>query len=177
MNFILIGIPNSGKTTLGEKAAAALGMRFYDTDAAASERIYSQYRSPSYSQFLHAFRAAEEAAVREIAGKAENAVISTGSETALSKNNVQALRQSGRFIHIKRNPDLIRKDLVENFIPNPKKPEETREKNELMIQIYMNMLPEYEKLADFTVENDGDEAAGLAKLVKIIWAEPGDEAP
>jgi adenylate kinase family enzyme len=37
LNFILIGMPGSGKTTLG--------MRFYDTDVSASDHIRSELRS------------------------------------------------------------------------------------------------------------------------------------
>lgn len=37
MNLILCGLPGSGKTTLGEAAAEALGRQFYDTDRLVEE--------------------------------------------------------------------------------------------------------------------------------------------
>ncbi|MDR1971788.1 MAG: hypothetical protein LBQ46_07690, partial [Treponema sp.] len=111
MNFILIGIPNSGKTTLGKRAADALGMNFYDTDISASDRICAGDKTPSFFQFTHAFAAAEETVVQQIAKTAENAIIATGAETALSARNVQALRQAGRFIHLKRDPDRMIREI------------------------------------------------------------------
>jgi hypothetical protein len=33
------------------------------------------------------------------------------------------------------------------------------------------LVSEYEKLADFTLENDGDEKSGLEKLINIIRTE------
>jgi shikimate kinase len=163
-------MPNSGKSTLGKKAAAALGMRFYDTDVTVSDHMRAKSQAASFFQFARGFPAAEEAVVRKIAKKAANAIIATGAETALSKDNVEALRRTGRFIYLKRDPDRMLKQIKEKFIPDPERPE-VRDGNELMVYIYRDMLPEYEKLADFTVENDGDEDEGLEKLIKIIRAE------
>jgi shikimate kinase len=170
LNFILIGAPNSGKTTLGKKAAVALGMRFYDTDRATADSMRSWKQEPSFFHFLRKFPAAEEAVVRKIAKKAVNAIIATGAETALSPKNVQALRQCGRFIHIKRDPKIILDEIQKKGPPNPEKPE-IQDADILGVHLYRNTMSEYERLADFTVENDGNEEAGLEKLVKIIQAE------
>jgi shikimate kinase len=51
MNYILIGMPNSGKSTLGKKAADALGMQFYDTDKLATDYVLSIYETPSFFEF------------------------------------------------------------------------------------------------------------------------------
>jgi shikimate kinase len=170
MNFILIGPPNSGKTTLGKKAAEALGMWFYDTDMAAADRVCSGDQAPSFFQFLREFSAAEEAAVRRIVKKAANAIIATGADTALSPKNVQVLQRCGRFIHIKRDPDSMLDEIKKRGPVNPEKPE-VKDMDELKVYLYRDLIPEYEKLADFTLENDSDEEAGLEKLVKIIRAE------
>jgi shikimate kinase len=132
--------------------------------------MISRYGESSFFRFTSEFPAAEKAVVRCIVKEAENAIIATGAETALSKENVETLRQAGRFIHIKRDPDRMLNEIKEKFIPDPERPE-VRDGNELMVYIYRDMMPEYEKLADFTVENDGDEQAGLEKLIKIIRAE------
>jgi hypothetical protein len=62
------------------------------------------------------------------------------------------------------------KEIQEKFISDPKRPE-VRNGNEFMFLAYLEILPEYEKLADLTLENDGDEETGFEKLVKIIQAE------
>jgi shikimate kinase len=167
LNFILIGIPGSGKTTLGKKAADALGMKFYDTDTVTSERVRSEKKASTFSQFTSEFVKAEKVVVQEIAKSAENAIIATGAETALFEYNVQALRQTGRFIYIKRDPDRMLEEIREQFVPDPESPN-AHDMRELMVHIYRDKIPEYEKLTDLVMENDGDEAAGLEKLTKII---------
>jgi shikimate kinase len=178
-------MPGSGKTTLGRKAAAALGMRFYDIDISASDHIRSELRSKPQAEdhassfffhFMHGFVAAEKAVVQRIAREAANAIIATGAETVLSPDNMQALRPAGRFIHIKRDPDLMLKEIQDRFIPDPKNPD-IRDGNELMVYVYQDTLPEYERLADFIVENNGDVETGLEKLIKIIRAETARVIP
>jgi hypothetical protein len=51
-----------------------------------------------------------------------------------------------------------------------------RSGNELMVYTYRDALPEYESIADFTLENDGGVKASLEKLIKIILAETGGAA-
>jgi shikimate kinase len=170
MNYILIGPPNSGKTTLGKKAADALGMQFYDTDRAALDRMGSRKKDQFFFHFVREFPAAEEAAVRRIAKKAANAIIATGAETALSPKNALVLRRCGRFILLKRDPDIMLDEIRKRGPVNPEKPE-VKDMDELRVYLYRDLIPEYEELADFTMENDGDVEAGLEKLVKIIQAE------
>jgi shikimate kinase len=170
MNYILIGMPDSGKSTLGKKAAAVLGLQFYDTDKLAMDYIRSKYQSPSYFDFRREIFAAEAAVVRRVAKEAKNAIIATGAETALSIKNVQVLRKSGRFIYIKRDPDLMLKEILERFVPDPARPE-MHDARELGVHLYRNILPEYERLADITLENDSGEEVGLETLIKIIRTE------
>jgi shikimate kinase len=167
LNFILIGAPNSGKSTLGKKAADQLGMRFYDTDRSAADHIHFDNQDSMFFQLLHEFPAAEQVVVREIAQEAENAVIATGADTVLSPQNAQVLRKCGLFIHIKRDLDRILEEAQKHVIRKPGQPER-RDANELMVYLYREVMPDYEKLADFTLENYGDEETGLAKLVELI---------
>jgi shikimate kinase len=170
LNFILIGTPNSGKTTLGKKAASALGMRFYDIDVEVANHIAAVQSDPSFSNFLREFLGVQELIVRRIARKAENAIISTGAETTLSQKNVQALRRCGRFILIKREPDRMSRETRKKRAANPAKSGGWNA-TEAGARLYKDLMPEYEKLADFTLENNGDEDSGLKGLVTIIQSQ------
>jgi shikimate kinase len=170
VNFILIGAPNSGKTTLGKKAADARGMQFYDTDVDAMNSMGSWDEESTFFHFMRKFPAAEEAAALRIAKKAVNAIIATGAETVLFPTNARVLRQCGRFIHIKRNPDILLAEIRKKGPPDPERPE-VQDIGVLRVHLYREVMPEYERLADFTVENNGGEDAGVEKLLEIIRAE------
>jgi shikimate kinase len=170
MNYILIGMPNSGKSTLGKKAADTLGMQFYDTDKLATDYVLSIYETPPFFEFASEILAAEEIVVQKLVKEAENAIIATGAETALNEKNVQALKNAGRFIYIKRDPDLMLKEILKKYVPDPKRPE-VRNADELSVYFYRNILHQYEDAADIIVENDCGEESGLEALVKTIRAE------
>jgi shikimate kinase len=169
LNFILIGAPNSGKSTLGKRAAGHLGMRFYDTDLSTTDHIRFRNQESMFFQLLREFPATEQVVVRKIAKEAENAVIATGADTVLSPKNAQVLRKCGLFIYIKRDMDRMLEEAKKHVISKPGQPEK-RDANELMVYLYREVMPDYEKLADFTLENYGDEETGLAKLAEIIQA-------
>ncbi|MGL4943940.1 MAG: shikimate kinase, partial [Thermoguttaceae bacterium] len=57
--YILIGIPNSGKSTLGRRAADCLKLPFFDTDVMACERleignVLEQFRATLNGSFMWA---------------------------------------------------------------------------------------------------------------------------
>jgi hypothetical protein len=62
------------------------------------------------------------------------------------------------------------REIRKKYPPRPEEPD-VHDMNELMVFAYKKMIPEYERLADFTVENDNGQDAGLEKLIKIIRAE------
>jgi shikimate kinase len=58
------------------------------------------------------------------------------------------------------------KEILARGLPDPARPH-LRDADELMVQLYRDTVPNYERLADFTVENNDGEEAGLEKLVKM----------
>ena len=94
-NIALIGMPGSGKTTLGRLLARRMGRPFIDTDALVEQRTGGR----SCAAFLRqegeaAFRRLETEAVRE-AGMRTGAVIATGGGTVTRAENLAPLRQNG----------------------------------------------------------------------------------
>jgi hypothetical protein len=61
-------------------------------------------------------------------------------------------------------------EIREKHPPRPEAPN-VYDMSELIVLSYKETIPEYEKIADFTVENDSGLDAGLEKLIKIIRAE------
>ena len=100
-NIVLIGMPGSGKSTIGKLLAENLGMQFVDTD----EVIVKNENKPIPDIFAEfgeeRFRDMESAAVLEVAGL-QHTVIATGGGAVLREKNVRLLSQNGRIYFIDR---------------------------------------------------------------------------
>lgn len=105
-NIVLIGMPASGKTTVGKLIAEKLGRRFIDTDDVIRNRqgkeiteIFAEYGEPAFRNF-------EAEAIAEVSAMS-SAVIATGGGAILRKDNVDALSENGKIYFIDRPLDML----------------------------------------------------------------------
>ena len=143
-NVVLIGMPSSGKSTVGALLAQRIGYEFVDTDALILDRI----RMPIKDFFaLHGeekFREVESSVIREIAGRS-GLVIATGGGAVLRSENIKALRLGGKIIFIDRP--------LESLIPTDSRPLSTD--REAIKALYDRRYPIYNKLCDIKVNASG----------------------
>ncbi len=99
-NIILIGMPGSGKTSIGKRLAEKMDREFYDSDAVLQERI------GSIPEFLRTHGQAEfrkhESEVLAQLGKKSACVIATGGGCVTRAENEDFLRQNGVIVRIER---------------------------------------------------------------------------
>lgn len=100
-NIVLVGMPSSGKTTVGKIIAQKTGKTFEDTD----ETIVSIIGMPIAQFFAEqgeaAFRELESRVIAEAAEKGGR-VIATGGGAVLRPENVRAMRRDGTVVFIDR---------------------------------------------------------------------------
>ena len=100
-NIVLIGMPSSGKTTVGEALAAITERTFIDTDAMTVD-AHNMQISDIFEKFGESvFRDWEAECVTE-ASKNSGCIIATGGGAILRDDNVSALRQNGRLYFLDR---------------------------------------------------------------------------
>ena len=137
-NIILIGMPGSGKTTVGKRLAEALNRDFIDTD----EMIVKNVGKPIPDIFANGgeklFRKYEHEAVLA-AGK----VISTGGGVVVNDDNFDALKQNGTIIFLNRST---------SYLPTDGRP--LSQSNDLN-EMFKKRLPLYRKFCD--IEADGND--------------------
>ena len=97
-NIILIGMPGSGKSTVGKLVAKALGREFVDTDAVIKER-YGDIPTIFAKHGEEYFRKVESEVLRDV-GKLSGKVISTGGGVVKNEINMKALSLNGKVIYI-----------------------------------------------------------------------------
>lgn len=100
-NIVLVGMPSSGKTTIGKRLANELKMKFVDTDKEI-ERVSGKAIPEIFkTQGEAAFRDIESRVITEVSAK-QNCIIATGGGAILRGLNVMALRGNGVIYFIDR---------------------------------------------------------------------------
>ncbi len=105
-NVVLIGMPGSGKTTLGRRVAEWLGWPLLDTDALVAQRAGRPVEEIFARDGEAVFRRMEREAVREAAA-ARPAVIATGGGVVLDSGSMAALRRRGLIVSLAAAPEAL----------------------------------------------------------------------
>lgn len=100
-NLVLVGMPSSGKSSLGKACARLLDKRFVDMDDVLVERIGGPISSILSPGNETPFRDLESDVAAQL-GKENGQVIATGGGAVLRAENVRALRQNGVVVYIDR---------------------------------------------------------------------------
>ncbi len=142
-NLILIGMPGSGKTTIGKKLAELLNRPFVDADDALIEAAGMDI--PSYFAVYGeaGFRDLECKVLAEL-GKRSGWIISTGGGCILREENYNALHQNGKIFWIRRDPEKL---------PRDGRP---LSQNADLAKMYEIRKPHYARFADTIIDNDSD---------------------
>jgi len=110
-HLILIGLPGSGKTSLGRAAALRLSMPFIDLDHDIERQNAMKISEMFERHGEEFFRDAETKALKEAVASAVPAVIATGGGAPMRHENVDAMRECGFVVFVDRPPDNIVADV------------------------------------------------------------------
>ena len=105
-NIVLIGMPASGKTTVGRIVAQKMKKSFTDTDAlialTSGESIPDIFKKHGEKEF----RRREAVQIQNVSALV-GAVIATGGGAILNRKNVKNLMQNGHIFFLDRSPELL----------------------------------------------------------------------
>lgn len=105
-NIALIGFMGSGKSTVGRFVASQLHFEFLDTDEIIQQRTCMEINSIFAESGEAAFRALEQALVKELASK-ERTVISTGGGLPVNPENLASLKTHALVVCLWATPEKI----------------------------------------------------------------------
>lgn len=105
-NLVLIGMPGSGKTSVGKILAERLGFVFADLDEEIAKAAGKSIPKIFAAEGEEGFRQRETACAREAASRTGQ-VIATGGGIILRKENMEALSASGTVIFLDRTVEEI----------------------------------------------------------------------
>jgi shikimate kinase len=102
----LVGLPGSGKTTVGRQLARRLGLRFVDSDHAIEERLGCTIREFFEREGEERFRAIEEEVIDQLT-QGEGMVLSTGGGACLREANRRHLHERGWVVYLRATPEDV----------------------------------------------------------------------
>ncbi|ALP91498.1 shikimate kinase [Clostridium butyricum] len=157
---VIIGMPGSGKTTIGKILSRELDLKFYDMDEYIQERT-SKSILELFENGEDYFRNIETDMCRELS-KEKNVLISTGGGVVKKKENIDALKKDALIIFLDRPVEKILEDVDVSKRPLLK------DGKERVINLYNERYELYKKYADEIVVNDLDMIEVIERLKNII---------
>lgn len=105
-NVVLIGMPASGKTTVGNILAKRINREIIDTDELVSKRAGKPIPNIFLEDGEEYFRRLESEIIEEVSAKT-GVIISTGGGAVLNEKNIDALKKNGKIYFIDRPLDAL----------------------------------------------------------------------
>ncbi len=105
-NVILIGMPCSGKTTVGRLLAKKTGKSFVDTDEEIVKKTGMSIAEYFEKYGESKFRLVECEVIKKVSAQG-NQIIATGGGAVLNADNVRRLKQNGQIYFIDRSLELL----------------------------------------------------------------------
>lgn len=172
----LIGLPGSGKSTVGRQLARRLQQPFFDSDHVIEERLGYSIRQAFERDGEDHFRDLEESVLDELT-QIPDAVISTGGGAVLRTATRQRLRERGQVVYLKSTPEEIFRRLRHDVnrpllqVADP----QTR-----LRELYAARDPLYREAAHFVIETGRPSVATLVNMIvmqlELAGGQPGIRA-
>lgn len=144
MNIVFIGMPGSGKTTIGKLVAEKLNKIFYDLDSMI-EQGEGESIKEIFKKGEDYFRMLEYKYLSEISKK-NNIIIATGGGTII-KPEAAKLIKKGYVIFLDRSID----DIISTIDSNAR-PLLIGNARENLEKLYDERINKYEELADYKIK-------------------------
>ncbi len=102
----LIGLPGSGKSTVGRQLARRLGLPFFDSDQVIEQQLGCSIREYFAREGEAQFRDVEESVIDQLTQNPK-CVLSTGGGVVLRPANRQHLHGRGQVVYLNSSPDEL----------------------------------------------------------------------
>jgi shikimate kinase len=104
--IIFVGLPGSGKTTIGRQMGRRLGLPFLDSDNVIEQRLGCSIREFFDREGEERFRDIEQNVLDDLS-KYHHGVLSTGGGAVLRDVNRQHLHARGKVVYLRSTPEEV----------------------------------------------------------------------
>jgi len=148
-NIIFIGMPASGKSTIGVVVAKRLGLDFIDTDLLIQKQEKKLLKEIIAERGNEGFLEIENQVNRDL--DVENAVIAPGGSVVYCEDAMLHFKEIGTVVYLKTSYEQI-----ENRISNAKNRGVVLKEGQTLKDLYDERTQLFEKYADYTISEEGN---------------------
>ena len=152
-NITLIGMPASGKSTVGVLLAKRLGFSFVDVDILIQEKEKRLLKEIIADVGDDGFMEIENRVNAEL--DVERSVIAPGGSVIYGKEAMEHLKEISTVVYLKLSYEDVKErlgDLVDRGV--------VLKNGMTLFDLYQERVPYYERYADITVDETGVSSAG-----------------
>jgi len=157
----LVGLPGSGKSTVGRHLAKRLGVPFLDSDHVIEERLGCTIREFFEREGEDRFRDLESEVLDELT-RLPGVVLSTGGGSVLRKANREWLRERGHVVYLRSHPEEIfrrlRHDRVRPLL-------QVADPLQRLRDLFAARDPLYRETAHFVIETGRPSVSTLVNMI------------
>lgn len=160
MSISLIGLPGSGKSTVGRQLARRLQLPFTDSDQVIEQRIGCPIREFFEREGEERFRDIEAQVLDELTQSP--GVLSTGGGAVLRQANREHLHRRGKVVYLKSTPD----ELMRRLRHDTQRPLlQVEDPLQRLRDLHAARDPLYRETAHFVIDTGRPSVATLVNMI------------
>lgn len=158
----LVGLPGSGKSTIGRHLARRLQLELIDTDALIEKRLGETIRAFFEREGEERFRQVEHETLRDALTHPRRCVMATGGGIVLREDNRRLLARGAIVVYLRSSPE----DLARRLRHDRQRPLlQVAHPLAKLRELYRVRDPLYREVAHFTVETGRPSVALLTQTI------------
>ena len=161
-NIVFIGMPASGKSTVGVVVAKRLGYKFVDTDLVIQEVEKRFLKEIIAEEGNEGFLRIEDRVNAEI--QEERAVISPGGSVVYCENAMRHYKETGMIVYLHTSYETIN-----NRLHNAKNRGVVLKDGQTLKDLYEERSALFERYADLTISEEGrDLEETIEEVLRVL---------
>jgi shikimate kinase len=157
----LIGLPGSGKSTVGRQLARRLQLPFFDSDHVIEQQLGCSIREYFEREGEARFRDVEQAVIDELTQKPK-CVLSTGGGVVLRAANRQHLHERSQVVYLNSSPE----ELYRRLRHDTSRPLlQVADPLDRLRELFTQRDPLYRETAHFIIETGRPSVPTLVNMV------------
>lgn len=161
-NIVLIGMPGSGKSTVGVVLAKVMGYQFLDSDLEIQRQEKMRLPQIMEEKGIEGFIEIESRVNAEL--EAEDTVIATGGSVIYTERAMSHLKEIGTVVYLQLSYEQLTKRLGDLKCRGV-----VLRDGQTLEDLYRERVPLYERYADITISEDGlSVEETMEKIVRAV---------